>query len=259
MTKKTKIILAVACVAVLAAAALLIFLPRGAKSDNKLIFATEGNWAPWTYYEEDGKRAGFDIEVARAVAGKLGMEAEFMDVEWSAIFAGIDSGRYTTAANGVDITEDRSAKYDFSVPYAYNSTALIVRSDNEEIKTFEDLSGKTTVNSPNSTYMTLAEQYGANVIPIESLADTMKMVIDERAVATLNAVDSFNDYMKAQPTAPLKIAALHPDKTSVAFPFPKGKSAELLEKINKAIEELRADGTLTAISMKYFGYDITNP
>ncbi len=224
-----------------------------------IIFATEGNWAPWTYYDEEGNRMGFDIEVARAVAEKLGLEAEFVDVEWSGIFAGIQAGRYDTAANGVDVTEERSQAYDFSVPYCYNRVALIVRADNDTITSFEDLAGQVTTNSPGSTYAQIAESYGATVIEVEALAETMSMVINARAVATINAIDSFNDFMKEQPDAPLKIAAVSEDYTPVAFPIRKDGSESLLNAVNQAIEELRADGTLAEISVKYFGYDITQP
>lgn len=228
-----------------------------AQARGSLIFATEGNWAPWTYYGDDGARAGFDIEVAEAVAAKLGLKAEFIDVEWSGIFAGIDVGRYTTAANGVDVTEDRAAKYDFTTPYCYNRVALVVRSDNESITSFADLNGKVTTNSPGSTYAQIGESFGARVMEVEALAETMNMVINGRADATINAIDSFNDYMSQQPDAPLKIAAMSEDSTPVAFPIRKGDSETLVAAINKAIEELRADGTLAEISMKYFGYDIT--
>ncbi len=222
-----------------------------------IIFATEGNWAPWTYYDEDGNRAGFDIEVAEAVAAKLGLEADFIDVEWSGIFSGIEVGRYDTAANGVDVTEERAQKYDFSTPYCYNRVALVVRTDNETITSFEDLDGKVTTNSPGSTYAQIGESYGATVVEVEALAETMSMVINGRADATINAIDSFNDYMSEQPDAPLKIAAVSEDYTPVAFPIRKADSERFVAAVSQAIEELRAEGVLTEISMKYFGYDIT--
>ena len=230
-----------------------------ARARGTIIFATEGNWAPWTYYDEDGARAGFDIEVAMAVAARMGLEAEFVDVEWSGIFAGIQAGRYDAAANGVDVTEERSQAYAFTIPYCYNRYALIVRADNDEITSFEDLDGRTTSNSPGSTYAQIGESYGATVQEVEALAETMSMVINGRVDATINAVDSFQDYMNQQPDAPLKIAAVSEDYTPVAFPLPLEGSESLVAAMNEAIESLREDGTLTAISLKYFGYDITNP
>ena len=95
----------------------------------EIVIATEGTWAPWTYTDENGNLVGFDVEIATAIAEKLGVKATFVTVEWDGILAGIDSGRYDIAANGIDVTEQRSEKYNFSTPYAFNRTALVVRGD----------------------------------------------------------------------------------------------------------------------------------
>ena len=83
----------------------------------KIVAATEGNWAPWTFHDEETNAlTGFDVEVTRLIAAKLGVEAEFVECPWESIFAGIDVGRYDLAANGVEITAERAEKYDFSTP-----------------------------------------------------------------------------------------------------------------------------------------------
>ena len=228
------------------------------RSFGEIVVATEGAWAPWTYHEEDGTLVGFDVEVAQAIAEKLGVKAEFSETEWDGIFAGLDSGRYDIAANGVEVTEERAQKYDFTTPYGYIRTALIVRGDNEDITSFEDLEGRHTANSIASTYMTLAESYGATAAGVDTLDQTIQMVLSGRADATLNAEVSFYDYMAVHPDANLKVVALTEEASEVAIPVRKGEdSASLLEAINQAIDELRADGTLSSISEKYFGKDIT--
>lgn len=228
------------------------------RSFGEIVVATEGAWAPWTYHDEDGTLVGFDVEVAQAIAEKLGVKAQFAETEWDGIFAGLDSSRYDIAANGVEVTEERAQKYDFTTPYGYIRTALIVRGDNEDITSFEDLKGKHTANSIASTYMTLAESYGATAAGVDTLDQTIQMVLSGRADATLNAEVSFYDYMAVHPDANLKVVALTEEASEVAIPVRKGDdSASLLEAINQAIDELRADGTLSAISEKYFGKDIT--
>lgn len=224
----------------------------------KIVFAMEGNWAPWTYHDESGELVGFDTEVGRLIAGKLGVEAEFVEGDWEGLFAGLDNGRYDAVINGVEITDERSEKYDFTDPYGYIHTALIVRSDNTEINTFEDLAGKTTANSLNSTYQYLAQDYGAEVSHVEALNDTLEMVISGRVDATLNAEVSYYDYMNQHPEAELKIAALTEDASLVSIPLRKGEeTANLRQAINQAIKELRESGELAALSEKYFGMDIT--
>ena len=198
------------------------------------------------------------MEVAQAIAEKLGVKATFVETEWDGIFAGIDSRRYDITCNGVEITDERAEKYDFSAPYGYIHTALIVRSDRNDIRSFEDLNGKTTANSLGSTYAMQAEQYGAKVLTIDTLDETLQLVEHRRADATLNADVSYFDYMSVHPEKPFKIVALTKEASRVAIPLRKGEETKSLKKaIDKAIADLSADGTLSAISVKYFGSDIT--
>jgi len=229
------------------------------KSRGYITVAMEGVWAPWTYHDESGALVGFDVEVAKAVADKLGVEVKYEEGEWDGLLAGVESGRYDIMVNGVGYTEERALAYNFTNPYCFNKTALIVRSDNDEIKSVEDLKGKTTCNSANSTYQLIAEQYGATVLDVETLDGTLEMVLagSDRADATLNAEVSFFDYMSVHPDAELKIAAYADEIEKVCIIMPKNNTDELRDAINKAIDELRADGTLAALSVKYFGGDIT--
>ncbi len=230
------------------------------RQKGEIVIATEGTWAPWTYHDEDNTLVGFDVEVAQAIAAKLGVTATFAETEWDGIFAGLDSGRYDIAANGVEITDERAEKYNFTVPYGYIRTALIVRGDNTDITCFEDLDGKNTANSIASTYMTLAESYGATAVGVDTLDQTIQMVLSGRADATLNAEVSFYDYMNAHPDADLKVVALTDEASQVAIPVRKDTDCTtLLEAINRAITELYDEGELGRISEKYFGKDITNP
>ena len=228
------------------------------KAKGEIVVATEGTWAPWTYHDEQGNLVGFDVEVAKAIADKLGVTATFAETEWDGIFAGLDAGRYDIAANGVEVTDERAEKYNFTTPYGYIRTALIVRGDNDDITSFEDLAGKHTANSIASTYMTLAESYGATAVGVDTLDQTIQMVLSGRADATLNAEVSFYDYMAVHPDANIKVVALTDDASRVSIPVRKDeKSASLLEAINQAIAELDEEGELSRISEKYFGKDIT--
>lgn len=220
--------------------------------------AMEGTWEPWTYHNENDELVGFDTEVGKLLAEELGVKAEFTEGEWDGLFAGLSSGRYDIIINGVEVTEERRKKYDFTDPYAYIKTALIVKSDNETIHTFENLNGKETCNSTNSTYMNLAESYGAHVTGVDSLEETLNMVLAGRVEATLNAEVSFYDYMRVHPDAELKVAALTEEASDVCIPMRKGDETKTLrEAINKALQKLRDNGKLKELSDKYFGKDIT--
>lgn len=225
----------------------------------KLVAGMEGDWAPWSYHDtESDEVIGFDADTARAIGEKLGVEVEIVEAPWESLFAGLDDGRYDIVVNGVEITDERSEKYDFSEPYAYIHTALVVRGDNEDIKSFHDLKGKKTVNSIGSTYMELAESYGASAAGVSTLNDTIQNVIDGRADATLNADVSIYDYLNQQPDANIKIVATTEEASHVAIPIRKGEeTASFEEAVNAAIQELKEDGTLAALSEKYFGSDVT--
>ena len=228
------------------------------QSSGKLIVALEGAWQPWSYHDESDTLVGYDVEVSRAIAEKLGVEPEYVESDWDSLFAGLDAGRYDIVCNGVEVTDERAKTYDFTEPYGYIHTALAVRQDNEDITSFEDLKGKTTANSLASTYMELAESYGATVQGIDTLEETIQLLTAGRIDATLNADVSFYDYLNVHPDADFKLVAQTEDASHVAIPLRKGDaSATLLDAINTAIEELRADGTLKELSEKYFGQDIS--
>lgn len=224
----------------------------------EIVIAMEGTWAPWTYHDESGTLVGFDVEVGQQIAQALGVEATFVEGEWDGLLAGLDAGRYDIMINGVDITEERSDAYDFSEPYAYNRTAVIVSGDNTDITSMEDLAGKHTANTISSTYAEVAEGYGAEVTGVDDLNQTFELLLSGRIDATLNAEVTYYDYMEAHPDANIKIACLDPEATQVAIPFRKGEeTASLREAVNQALADMRESGALSELSEKYFGTDIT--
>ena len=224
----------------------------------KIKIALEGAWAPWNYHDLDtNKLVGFDTEVAQNVADLLGVEADFYESDWDSLLAGLESGRYDIIANGVEYTEERAKKYNFSKPYAYVKTVLVVKSDNTDIQSFEDLQGKKTANSLNSTYMQIGEAYGSEVIGVDTIEETINMVLNNRVDATINAEESVFDYLKQHPETPIKVVATYKEMGEVCLPIRKAGSEKLLAEINKALQTMRDSGKLSEISMKYFGTDIT--
>ena len=223
-----------------------------------LIIATEGNWAPWTYHDENDVLTGLDIEIGKLLAAGLGVEPDFQETAWDAILAGVESGRFDIACNGVGYTEKRAEKYSFSTPYVYTAKVLAVRGDNTDIQTIDDLEGRTTANSPSSTYAQLAEEHGATVTYINTLDETIQLLLQGRVDATINARASIDDYLAQHPDADIKIVQELPGDP-VAFPMRKDADTDtLVAAVNDILEQARQDGTLAAISEQFFGEDRTN-
>ena len=158
----------------------------------------------------------------------------------------------------VGIAPDREKKYNFSTPYAFNRTAVLVRRDYDQIHSMEDLKGKRTANTISSNYAALAESYGATVTGVDDLNQTIELLLSGRIDATLNAEVVFADYQRTHPDANIQVVAFSDEPERVAIPVRKGDdSATLLAAINDALAQVDADGTLSRLSVKYFGMDIS--
>ncbi|MHA7275385.1 amino acid ABC transporter substrate-binding protein [Arthrobacter sp. HLT1-21] len=218
---------------------------------------TEGTYRPFTFHEGGaGDLTGFDVEVITAVAEELGVEAQFEETQWDAIFAGLDAGRFDVIANQVSITDERLETYDFSDPYTVSTGVIVTTADNTDIASFEDLEGKTTAQSLTSNWHTLAQESGAEIEAVEGWAQSVALLEQGRVDATINDTLTYLDYQQTNPTDAIKIAAETDEESLSAFAFTKG-SDDLIAAVDEALASLRADGTLAEISEKYFGSNVT--
>lgn len=226
--------------------------------DGTLTVATEGTYRPFSFHGDGGTGdlTGYDVEIIQAVADKLDLEVDFKETQWDAIFAGLDAGRFDVIANQVTINDDRKASYLFSEPYTVSPGVIVVAEDDDSISSFDDLQGKTTAQSLTSNWNDLAKESGANVEGVEGWAQAVELLRQGRVDATINDKLTFLDYEKTNSPTGLKIAAETEDAGEQAFVFTKDKKS-LVEAVDAALEELRADGTLAEISDKYFGADVT--
>ena len=226
------------------------------KQAGALRIGTEGTYAPFTFHDASGALVGFDVEIGQEVAKRIGVEAQFVEGPWDGLIAGIDANRYDVVINQVGITDERKAKYDFSEPYIASKAALIVRADNADITSFEGLAGKKAAQTITSNFGKLAQANGAEIVPTEGFDQSIALVIQGRADATINDSLSFFDFKKQQPDANVKIAATQADADFSGVLLAKGKP-ELLAAINEALAAIKADGTYATISQKYFGADVS--
>jgi cystine transport system substrate-binding protein len=218
---------------------------------------TEGTYRPFTFHEGgSGDLTGYDVEVMEAVGEELGVEVEFEETQWDAIFAGLDAGRFDVIANQVSITPEREADYAFSKPYTVSPGVVVVKDGDTSIQSFDDLAGKTTAQSLTSNWYELAKDSGAKIENVEGWAQAVTLLKQGRVDATVNDELTFLDYQNTEGDTSLDIAVTTEDEARNAFTFRKG-SDDLVAAVDKALEKLRKDGTLAEISEKYFGQDVS--
>ncbi|GEA88955.1 amino acid ABC transporter substrate-binding protein [Cellulomonas cellasea] len=222
-----------------------------------LTVGTEGTYRPFSFHEGgSGDLTGFDVEVARAVGEEMGVEVEFEETQWDAIFAGLEAGRFDVIANQVSITPEREESYTFSTPYTVSTGVIVVPEGETGITSFEDLAGKRTAQSLTSNWHTLAEESGATIEAVEGWAQAAALVQQGRVDATINDKLTFLDAQQEGGAEGLAIAVETEESSQSAFALPKGADA-LKERIDEALATLTEDGTLAEISEKYFGEDVT--
>jgi L-cystine transport system substrate-binding protein len=227
----------------------------GLVSAGTLTVATEGTYRPFSYHDETGALVGFDVEIIEAVAEKLDLEITFAETQWDGIFAGLDAGRFDVIANQVSINPEREERYLFSEPYTVSPGVLIVPTGSS-ISSFDDLKGKTSAQSLTSNWYQVAQDAGAQVEQVEGWSQALELLKQGRVDATVNDKLTFLDAKKTGDTAGLTVAAETKDVSKSAFTARKG-SDTLIAAIDKALDELRADGTLAKLGQKYFGEDVS--
>ena len=139
---------------------------------------------------------GYDVEIAKAVADKLGPKPKFIETSRDAMLAAFDAGKTDTVFNQVSITEERKKKCDHSVPYMTSYSAIIVHEDNDDIKSLADLKGKRSMLSVNNMWIPTIEKYSAKLVVADSLSDQINLIITKRADDTIDDAMMFYDYKK---------------------------------------------------------------
>ncbi|EOS64348.1 transporter substrate-binding domain-containing protein [Oscillibacter sp. 1-3] len=229
------------------------------KSAGVLKVGIEGTYKPYTYHDENDNLTGYDVDLAKAIAEKLGVEVAFTEAAWDSLLAGIDSGRLDTVINTVGITSERQEKYDFAGPYLYIPRQVVVRSDNDTLQSWDDLKGAKVATSKASTTGQIYAEAGAEIVLIEGTDQAAQTVLSGRADFCNFDPTTLNDYLDEHPEAQLKVAFMVPGLSEeYGIPILKGQT-EFYDAVNQALDDLRSEGVLEELSQKYLRGDYTNP
>ncbi|PSL40563.1 amino acid ABC transporter substrate-binding protein (PAAT family) [Planomicrobium soli] len=225
------------------------------QEEGKLVVGTEGTYPPFTFHDEAGKLTGFDVEIAQEVGKRLGVEVEFLETQWDAIFAGLDAGRFDMVANQVGINPERQESYAFSDPYITSKAVLVVGKDNTEVKSFEDLEGKLSAQSLTSNYAETARSFGAEIEGVEGFNQAIELLNSRRVDATVNDSLTVLDFLNQRPDANIQVVDEADDAAQSGLLFRKDSGA-IVDEVNKALAEMIEDGTYEEISNKWFGENV---
>ncbi len=217
---------------------------------------TEGVYAPFSYHDPaTNALVGYDVDVARAVGEKLGVRVEFVETPWDSIFAALEANRFDIVANQVTINPERQAKYDLSQPYTVGEGVIVTRADDNSITTLDDIRGKTAAENATSNWSQIARDAGANVEAVEGFTQAITLLNQGRVDVVVNDSIAVYAYLAETGDKSVKIAGTVGEKSEQGFAA--RKNSGLLPELNGALDELRADGTLTEISQKYLKADAT--
>jgi len=229
------------------------------KNRGEITIAMEGTYPPFDSRDAKGELVGYDVDVAKAVAKKLGVKPVFITTEWSGILAGLQAGKFDVIVNQVTINAAREAVLDFSIPYTYSTAQVIQRKDDSrQFKSMNDLKGLKVGVVLGSNFQQLAAGTpGIDVRTYPGAAEAFSDVASGRIDAALNDSLTIN-YLMHTSTLPLRAGGSVGDTNKMGIPYRKG-NPELGKALSQAILSLQKDGTLKTISTKWFGADVSTP
>lgn len=257
--KKSKWVVLVAVIGVLASS---FFLSGVKETEKDIIIGMSGGYKPYTFMNDDGELAGFDVDVWKEIGSRIDRKVSFETSDFSGLFGKLDTNQLTTIANQVTVTSEREEKYEFSLPYVYYGAQLVVKEDNNTIDSLESLKGKKVGVSLGSNYEAMIKEFDVNdeieVITYESYQGSLQDVSIGRIDAVLN--DRLAGLTAIEESGlDIKFGGEPVEELYNAFPFVKSEeNTILLVSVNSALESMHADGTLETISLKWFPVNITS-
>ncbi|CAJ1578822.1 ABC transporter permease subunit [[Mycobacterium] wendilense] len=218
---------------------------------------TEGVYAPFSYHDPaTNALTGYDVDVAQAVGERLGVPVEFVETPWDSIFAALGANRFDVVANQVTITPERQDRYDMSEPYAVGEGVIVTRADDTSIASLADIEGKVAGETATSNWAQVARDNGARVEAVEGFTQAIKLLSQGRVDLVINDSIAVYAYLAETGDPGVKIAATTGEISEQGFAA--RKDSGLLPELNAALDELRADGTLSAISQRYLNADASS-
>lgn len=219
------------------------------------VFAMSGLYPPFNY-KDNGELVGFDVEIGTALAKKMGMNPKPVTNPWQTILAALKAEKFNAIIGSMAITDERKKEVDFSDPYYESGAQIFVSKDNNEIKSVDDIKGKKIGVVVSSSFEDVAKKYTDQVVTYDSDVTALQDLLVKGRLDAVITDELVGKYAINQNDLKIKAVADPLYLDQMGIPVVKGNK-ELLDKINKALAEMKEDGTYGEISKKYFGEEIT--
>nr|WP_318540441.1 transporter substrate-binding domain-containing protein [Terribacillus saccharophilus] len=227
------------------------------QESGKLVVGTSGTLFAASYYPDGSDElTGYDVEVIREIANRLDLEVEFKTSDFNNMLASVQNGRIDVAANDIEITDERKEQFAFSEPYKYSYTSMIVRKDDlSGIHSLADLKGKRAGGEASTNHSKVAEQLGAEVVTYSNATNDVYLRDVDNGRTDLIINDYYLQSLALQAFPDFNIM-IHPD-----FKFDQIEQGAILSKdapelkkqMDKALNEMQEDGTLSKLSEEFYG------
>ncbi|MFT5873746.1 MAG: cystine transport system substrate-binding protein [Clostridium sp.] len=221
-----------------------------------------GTYPPYNFMNEKNEIDGFDADIAKDVAKRLGVKAEFITNEWSGMVAGLEQSKFDIVISQMTITDERKESMDFTKAYIKNSVNVIVKKDNNNIKSINDFKGKKIgvgLGTNDETYLRneiIPKVGNFEIITYNDVVTTLLDLNNGRIDATVNNIFAIKPIVDKNN---MKIKAVgDPIKEDYAGMAIRKGNPEFLNAVDKALEDMKTDGSYKEIFVKWFGVEPTN-
>ncbi|MDZ5474080.1 transporter substrate-binding domain-containing protein [Bacillus sp. 31A1R] len=227
------------------------------KDTGKLTVGFEGAYMPFNFLKDNGKDYdGFDVDISSEIAKRLGVEVEFVATPWDGLIGGLKADKFDIIIAQMSITEERKKSVDFTDPYVETGGVLITRNDTNDITKLEDIAGKKVGVGGGTTFEEVVRGVSdAKVQTYKNVNEYIQDLMNGRLDVIMNDQLVMGYNIKNQ-NLPIKITSDIVNKDLIGMAVKKGNE-DFISEVNKALAEMKKDGTYTTIYKKWFGVEPT--
>ncbi|MDF2681419.1 MAG: glutamine transporter substrate-bindnig protein [Brevibacillus sp.] len=226
----------------------------GVKKSGVLRVGFEGTYPPYNMVNEKNEFAGFDVDISNEIARRLGVKTEFVATKFDSLIGGIKADKFDVIIAQMTITEERKKNADFTDPYVINGAIITVRENTDDIKTAEDLKGKTVGAGAGTTFLDFANTIEKADVKVYNTTDAINADLINKRIDAAIQDQLWLGYNLTTQKIPVKMVGdvLYKDVMGMAI---KKDSPVFLQALNKALSDMKKDGTHAQIYKKWFGIE----